>query len=215
MRQQRPIRDGIVIWLVGTTLALVWKFLLEEAVDPFLPGVHGVEAPAERWEFVAVASALVLFSVLLPSVAAGRLSREMTRRDDRDQAAKLAFLGGPAPLFVTDAARAFAIVNDAFCAATGYDRETLLNGMTMNDLLPPSIEDLNFLAREMCLRKRKPWTGPVALTVKGGTLKTVLTIAVHCDPLGNPQRFLGVLHPAPSGGREHGGTPTGQTIRQT
>lgn len=204
MRQKRLIRDGVVVWAVGTTLALVWKFLLEELVDPFLPGLHAVEAPAERWEFVVVASALILLSILLPTMAAGRLSREITRREAHDQAALAAFLGSPAPMFVTDAARAFTIVNDPFCAATGYDREALLGGMSMNEVLNPSIEDLNFLAREMCLRKKKPWTGPVVLTVKDGTLRTVLSITVHSDALGNPERFVGVLHPATSGGREHG-----------
>lgn len=110
----------LLVSCVGVAvIAAIWKFGFEEWADPFLPGDHGVDSDAERWEFVVASAVLSLLALLAPTLimfrlvainlAAGRLSRSIFRL-------------APQPMMVTTANQHVLAVNLAWQRFTGIEQ---------------------------------------------------------------------------------------------
>lgn len=82
LEQMTPRSVAGFVRVIGAAVALlafVWKFGLEEFVDPMLPGDHSDEHPAERSEFVIAATLFALAAATLPSSLVSRLVKKQLR----------------------------------------------------------------------------------------------------------------------------------------
>ena len=99
------------------------------------------------------------------------------------------------PVYVLDAAGEFTFVNDAFCAATGYDRETLVgrDGGVVERTEPGSVDGRAFQRR---LFERGARAGQVEVmlgTADGGTLYCEDHVSLLPAPDGEFDGSVGVL----------------------
>lgn len=114
----------LALFIAGTVtgvalLAMVWKFGIEEWVDPFLPGTHQEDSDAERWEFVIACAIFTGLGLALPILAYARLTAEnlAAARLSRD-----VFVLAPQPMMVTSSSGLVLAVNRAWESFTGLQK---------------------------------------------------------------------------------------------
>lgn len=105
--------------IVVTLLAIVWKFGIEEWVDPLLPGTHQDDSEAERWEFVIACAMFTGLGLVIPLLAYSKLAAESlaAARLSRD-----VFVLAPQPMMVTSSSGLVFAVNQAWESFTGLQK---------------------------------------------------------------------------------------------
>ena len=105
--------------IVVTLLAILWKFGIEEWVDPLLPGTHQEDSEAERWEFVIACAMVTGLGLVLPLLAYSKLAAESlaAARLSRD-----VFVLAPQPMMVTSSSGLVFAVNQAWESFTGLQK---------------------------------------------------------------------------------------------
>jgi len=149
--------------LVATTFAvtLAWKFGIEEFFDPYLPGIHLVDSPAERWEFVIVATLLVaLVSGLLLVLGHGRL-QAIEARQRLQSLIYEGYLTSRDARFTMDSERVIVAETDN-CRKLLGPRLGALVGRRFHDLMPMDLTDATYLEMELAMRDPGKWRGTVS-----------------------------------------------------
>ncbi len=108
--------------LVGI-IAAAWKFGFEEWIDPFLPGVHGVDSEGEQWEFVLLSS---FFSGLALVFPAFQFHRMLHRAAAASRLTETVFEFAPQPMMVVSSAFDILAVNMAWEMLAGVSGNAVL-----------------------------------------------------------------------------------------
>jgi diguanylate cyclase (GGDEF)-like protein/PAS domain S-box-containing protein len=187
----RGLAGFVLLSAAGVALlAMVWKFGIEEWLDPYLLGDHGVDSIAERWEFVVMSSLFSILALLAPSAFVFRLFRE---RLAANRLAAAVFKSAPQPMVVTDAARRVIAVNPAFEKLTGYQGSAVVD--TAVSFLKSDLNDGALYAEiSRSLDNGGSWSGEVRNRRPDGSQYVIwLTITCTRDETGQVSEFIGVL----------------------
>jgi len=171
-------------------LAIVWKFGFEEFLDPFLPGDHGIDSVAERWEFVVAASLMSALALVLPAVIVYRLGHDRLKNS---RLAAAVFNAAPQPMVVTDANRLVIAANPAFEQLTGYTAAEVIGQPIA--ILKSDQHDLSFYkSMGRSLDTEGAWSGEVHNQRPDGSAYVVyLSITTTHDAEGKVGEYVGVL----------------------
>ena len=191
----KPSAGGVAAF-VGLTaiavagLAILWKFGIEEIVDPYLPGQHDSDSVAERWEFVVAATLFSVLALLPPTLFVKRLLRE---RLAASRLSTAVFRSAPQPMVVTDRQRRVIAANPAFEKLTGYAADAVM--LTPVDFLRTELNDAA-VYDEMghALAHEGAWSGELRNVRPDGSQYVVwLTVTATRDEAGEVSEFIGVL----------------------
>lgn len=189
-----PTYRRAAIFFIATTLGVallagVWKFGIEEELDPFLFGTHGVDSVAERWEFVVAAT---LFSALAMLVPVGVAIRSINDRLHASRIADAVFRRAPQAIFVADATGGVVAVNPAFERLTGRHADGLHSNVFMGLGIVLSEEQTAALTKTMA--DGGEWTGEFVLErPDGGSCAVALAMTAVRDEHGQVTETIGVL----------------------
>jgi diguanylate cyclase (GGDEF)-like protein/PAS domain S-box-containing protein len=175
---------------VVLVLAIIWKFGVEEWVDPFLPGEHAPDSLAERWEFVIAAGVFSALAMVLPAIVVYRLVDQLL---SAHRMASAVFNAAPQPMVVTDAKRRVLAVNPAFEKLTGLAAVDVI-GQPVS-LLKSDQQDTAFYATlAAALDSAGIWSGEVKNRRPDGSQYVVwLSITATRDEEGSIAEYVGVL----------------------
>ena len=189
-------------WFIGFTviavllLAAIWKFGIEEAVDPYLWGEHIAESPAERWEFVIMAAMFVALSMVLPLIAGRKLIRRVRELEIREDAVALGFGRGPEAMFVTDQERRITAAN-ARCSELFACELDRLIGSSFRDMIAADPPSSSVVEMELALREEGVWKGRIEINPDADhRFLALLTVSTVRDDLGNLTSFIGIVQSA-------------------
>jgi len=189
-------------WFIGSTvtavllLAAIWKFGIEEIVDPYLWGDHSAESSAERWEFVIMAAVFATLSMILPLIAGRKLSRRVRELEIREDAVALSFSRGPEAMFVTDPQRRIITANTRCGEIFACELDRLI-GSSFSEMLATDPPSNSVVEMELALRTEGVWKGRTEIHPNADhSFLVLLTISTVRDDLGNPTSFIGVVQSA-------------------
>lgn len=171
-------------------LAMLWKFGIEEWLDPWLPGIHATDSEAERWEFVVMAS---LFSALALVVPAFVVARLFADRLAADRLASAVFDSAPQPMVVTDARRCIIAVNPAFEALTGHAAASII-GQPVGCLKSDQQDPAFYRELGRALDSSGSWAGELHNQRPDGSPYVIwLSITATRDAAGRVGEYIGVM----------------------
>ncbi|MBF0158996.1 MAG: sensor domain-containing diguanylate cyclase [Magnetococcales bacterium] len=170
-------------------LAILWKFGLEEIVDPWLPGLHAFEPSGERWEFVVVTSLLVTLALLVPTSLGLRLAK---RQQETWQLLLSIFDRIPQPMFVTNTDRTIEMINPALQQLSGYSSIDL-KGQPLQKLLHGEDQTIQTQLHQI-MTQQEQWSGELWLLRRDGA-RYAVWMSVHTlrDSHKNVMAYIGAL----------------------
>lgn len=171
--------------LVGLTFVLsaVWSFGLEDLFDPYLPGDHVAENPAERWEFVILTSLMVATVVGLMILFGRNTLRTINQRQQIEALVFEGFRNDLDAAFTTDGERTVVAENDRCQELLGPHFGPMV-GRSFHDLLPIDLTDASYLELEIGLRDHSRWQGDFVVKGKQGDMRLTLDLIMMQSPAG-------------------------------
>lgn len=155
---------ALTVFAVGL-LAAGWKFLVEEWLDPFLPGAHQIDSEGERWEFVILSALFAALALVIPAVTIFRLLRDSLAAR---LLAETVFIRAPQPMVVTGPRHEVRALNSAWSRFFGMASDQLL-GKPLTSVPPVSSSEPQLRRAIEALRKSGRWAGEINGTKGDGT----------------------------------------------
>ncbi len=185
----------VALSLVALTslCAALWSFVIEDLLDPYLPGDHVFENVTERWEFVVVTTLLVALAAGV-TLLAGLHALRVSERQQRIQSMVYeGFLRDPGAAFTTDGERRVVVENDR-CRALLEPHFGSLLGRSFHELLPIDLTDTRYLQLEIGLRDHGHWRGEFDVEGRQGEVRLELELVMVQHPSGVATSLHGTVH---------------------
>jgi diguanylate cyclase (GGDEF)-like protein/PAS domain S-box-containing protein len=190
-RYQYFVSASLVVVGVGV-LAALWRFWLEEFLDPLLFGsVHGTNKQLEDMEFIGVSLLFVSLAMIPAGLFAAQAIRRQEEAEGRLRLSDSIIANANEGILVTDGKNRIIAVNPAFTVISGYGSGEVL-GRTPR-ILSSGRHDTPFyqsMWREICSEGR--WAGEIwNQRSNGEEYVQWLSISTLQDPDGAVQNYVG------------------------
>ncbi|MBF0447671.1 MAG: sensor domain-containing diguanylate cyclase [Magnetococcales bacterium] len=188
-----------IFFLAGMTLTTVlllscgWSFILEDMIDPYLPGSHVAENFSEKIEFVLTTVFFSILAMIGPIILATKSASSLKKSEDRKQLYFRIFRETSEAVLICDEQGDIIDINPAFEQMTGYSLTEVM-GRNPNLLSSGQHDETFFRQMWQDIDQNGFWQGELWNRKKTGAPFVQLASISKISSISGPCRYVAIFH---------------------